>query len=237
MNTNLLVVAALLLAPLQAADLHVAINGDDTHPGTAAAPLRTIQRAADLAQPGDVITVHAGVYRESINPPRGGESDARRIIYQAASGDKVEVKGSEVVKGWVKVQPDVWKVTVPNTLFGGFNPYNDLIHGDWFKDKGRQHHTGAVYLNGEWVIEAAKLDEVLQPIGTTPRWSAQVDQDSTTIWAQFKAVNPNDQLVEINVRRSVFYPDKPGRTEHESKKGAVNEVRLWIPFAATRFGV
>lgn len=105
MKTNLLAVAALLLTPLHAADLHVAATtGDDSRPGTPAAPLRTIQRAAALAQPGDVITVHAGVYRESINPPRGGESDSKRIVYQAAPGEQVEVKGSEVVKGWVKVR-------------------------------------------------------------------------------------------------------------------------------------
>ena len=203
-------VAALLLTPLHAAILHVAPTGDNTQTGMASAPLRSIQHAAELAQPGDTITVHAGVYRENINPPRGGESDVRRIIYQAALGDKVEVKGSEVVKGWVKVQNDVWKVAVPNTLFGGFNPYSDLIHGDWFWDKGRAHHTGAVYLNGAWVIEAAKLDDVLKPIGDTPLWFAKVDQDQTTIWAQFKTIDPNEQLVEINVRRTVFYPDKPG---------------------------
>jgi len=42
-------------------------------------------------------------------------------------------------------------------------------------------------------------------------WFAQVDASKTTILAQFKGVNPNEQLVEINVRRMVFYPDKPGR--------------------------
>ena len=31
--------------------------------------------AARLVQPGDVITVHEGVYRERVNPPRGGASD------------------------------------------------------------------------------------------------------------------------------------------------------------------
>ena len=85
-------VAALLLTPLHAAILHVAPTGDNTQTGMASAPLRSIQHAAELAQPGDTITVHAGVYRENINPPRGGESDVRRIIYQAALGDKVEVK-------------------------------------------------------------------------------------------------------------------------------------------------
>jgi len=199
-------VTALLLVPLQAADLHVAQGGDDSKPGTQAAPLRTIQAAAKLAQPGDVITVHAGVYRERVNPPRGGESDRKRIVYQAAAGEKVEIKGSEVVKDWVKVQDDVWKVTLPNAFFGNFNPYSDLIHGDWFSDKGRPHHTGAVYLNGEWLTEAAKLDEVLRPGAATPLWFGQVDKENTTIWAQLKGVNPNDQGIEINVRQSVFYP-------------------------------
>ena len=56
------IIAVLMpLARLRAAELHVAVAGKDTAPGTVAAPLRTIQRAADLAQPGDVITVHAGV--------------------------------------------------------------------------------------------------------------------------------------------------------------------------------
>ena len=195
----------------QGKELHVVSGGSDQGNGSKVAPFRTISAAARIAQPGDVITVHAGVYREWVNPPRGGESDDKRIIYQAATGEKVEVKGSEVVRGWVKVQDNVWKVIVPNTLFGGFNPYSDLIHGDWFKAKGRLHHTGAVYLNGDWVIEAANLDEVFKPIGKTPLWFGQVDKDSTTLWAQFKKVNPNEQLVEINVRQTVFYPDKPGR--------------------------
>ena len=199
-----------LAVSVWAAEVHVAIKGNDSNVGTAAAPLRTIQRAADLAQPGDVITVHEGVYRERISPPRGGESDAKRIVYQAAPGERVEIKGSEVIKNWVKVQDGVWKATIQNSFFGGFNPYSDLIRGDWFEPKGREHHTGAVYLNGGWLAEAAKLEEVLGPAGPTPLWFGRVDKDSTTIWAQVKGLNPNDELVEINVRRTVFFPEKTG---------------------------
>ena len=139
-------------------------------------PLRTIQRAADLAQPGDVITVHEGVYRERVNPPRGGTSDKKRITYQAARGEKVVITGSEPVKGWEQVAGDTWKVVIPNKYFGRFNPYADPIHGDWFSGNGRQHHTGCVYLNGDWFIEAAShLNEVLAPSGKTPLWFARVD--------------------------------------------------------------
>ncbi|MEI8291691.1 MAG: DUF1565 domain-containing protein, partial [Verrucomicrobiota bacterium] len=175
MNTNStrIFVCALVLAAtaIHAAEFHVAINGNDNNGGTKEMPLRTIQYAADLAQPGDVITVHEGVYRERINPPRGGTSDKKRIVYQAAPDKKVEIKGSEVIKSWTKVQDDVWKVTLENTFFGGFNPYSDLIHGDWFNAKGRKLHTGAVYLNGEWLTEAAKLEELLMP--GSPTWLAK----------------------------------------------------------------
>lgn len=44
-----------------------------------------------------------------------------------------------------------------------------------------------------------------------PLWFARVEGGQTTVWAQFKGVNPNEQLVEVNARRTVFYPDKPGR--------------------------
>ncbi len=235
------VIAICLAMPalnLAAAEIHVAVTGNDAHSGTRTAPLRTIQRAADLAQPGDIITVHAGVYREWVRPRRGGESDAKRITYQAAPGEKVEIKGSEVVKGWVKVQGDAWRATIPNSLFGNFNPYTDLIHGDWFEPKGREHHTGAVYLDGEWLVEAAKLEEVLAPAGATPLWFARVDGDTTTIWAQFKGADPNERLVEINVRRTVFYPEKTG-IDYLTVRGFImrDAATPWAPPTAEQIGL
>jgi alpha-N-arabinofuranosidase len=388
-TTLLIIIPFLLLAPhaaMQATEFHVTTHGSDAGGGTKSGPLRTIQKAADLAQPGDIITVHEGVYRERINPPRGGVSDKQRIVYQAARGEKVEIKGSEVIKNWVRVQDHVWKVTLPNATFGGFNPYDDLIRGDWFEPKGRPHHTGAVYLNGEWLVEAVKLDEVLAPAGTPPPWLdqardqylvnvawlrpgrdkaaqtsaaafaaqqgvqsapcseggecigwidagdwvryeridlgqrteqmeirassatdggiievhldsadgellgscsvantggwqswesfsarvkplsgvktlclvfkphksnavnakwantqlwfAQVNASNTTIWAQFKGVNPNEQLVEINVRQTVFYPDKPGRNYITVRGFTMQHAATpWAPPTAEQVGL
>jgi len=228
----------ILFTTTYAKEFHVATNGSDGNRGTKAAPLRTIQRAAELAQPGDVNMVHAGVYRERINPPRGGKSPGKRIVYQAASGEKVEIKGSEVVKGWAKLEEETWKVTLTNSFFGKFNPYRDLIHGDWFEPKGRQHHTGAVYLNGDWLTEAAKLQDVLKPPGSHALWYAQVDQDTTTIWAQFKGVNPNEQLVEINVRQTVFYPDQPFRNYITVRGFILSQAATpWAPPTAEQIGL
>jgi len=145
-----------------------------------------------------------------VNPPRGGTSNDKRIVYQAANGETVVIKGSEVVKDWKKISNDTWMAIIPNSFFGSFNPYNDTIHGDWFHSNGRQHHTGAVYVNGKWLYEADKLDEVLETVRDKALWFGEVDEQNTTIWAQFKALNPNNENVEINVRQSVFYPEKPG---------------------------
>ena len=219
-------------------DYHVSVKGNDTNDGSAVNPLKTIRAAAQLAQPGDAITVHQGVYREQINPPRGGTSDQSRIVYQSAPGEKVMIKGSECMSGWRKVKNDTWKAVIPNSFFGDFNPYNDLICGDWFIDKKRDHHTGAVYLNGHWLIEAARLEEALEPAGDAPFWFAQVDQTNTTIWAQFKGVNPNEADVEINVRRSVFYPDKPGINFITVKGFTLKHAATpWAPPTAEQIGL
>jgi len=47
---------------------------------------------------------------------------------------------------------------------------------------------------------------VRNPDQTQLVWYAEVGTDETTIWANFQGADPNHELVEINVRRSVFYP-------------------------------
>lgn len=235
---KLLFFLALITSVVVAKEYHVSVKGSDKNNGSASMPYKTISAAAQVAQPGDVIIVHAGIYRERVTPPRGGESDTKRIIYRAAEGEKVEIKGSEIVTNWVKVQYNAWKLTLPNSFFGRFNPYSDLIHGDWFDPKGRQHHTGAVYLNSEWMTEAAKLNDVLQPAGDIPLWYGQVDQTNTTIWAQFKGTNPNEKLVEINVRQTVFYPEKPGMNYITVSGFTMSDAATpWAPPTAEQIGL
>lgn len=379
MKTSLALLLVCAPAACFSMEYHVAVNGVDSNPGSRSRPWRTISAAAQRAQPGDTITVHAGVYRERINPPRGGLSDAKRIVYRAAPGEEVVIKGSEVATGWTKVTNDTWKVTLPNRFFGAFNPYRDEIHGDWFSPQGRKHHTGAVYLNGDWLTEAAKLEEVMLPSGTSPAWLTrggqdyllnvawlraageqripatryvskhgtqnaecteggecigfilggdwvryervdfgprsaqieiraasatdggiielrlgtpdgellgtcpvpntggwqtwvsfkaaikplggvkdlclvfrgskfsalnprlwfgQVDADTTTLWAQFTGVDPNRELVEINVRQTVFYPDQPGRN-YITVHGFTMEHAAppWAPPTAEQMGL
>jgi alpha-N-arabinofuranosidase len=209
---RLLVLILFLAGNISAKEYHVSLSGSDENNGTSVKPFLTIGKAAVVALPGDVITVHSGIYREQVTPPRGGNSDSERIVYQAAPGENVEIRGSEIIKGWKKVGKDAWSVVIPNSLFGKFNPYQELIHGDWFwpNPKDRKHHRGAVYLNGDWLMEAASKADVLSDADAKNLlWWAETDSAKTTIWAQFTGADPNTETVEINVRPVIFYPDKP----------------------------
>ena len=225
-------------SPALGREYHVSIRGDDDAPGTVAEPLKTISAAARLAGPGDVVTVHQGVYRERVSPPRGGQSDARRIVYQAAAGEEAVVTGSEVVRGWKKLEGTVWKVTLPNTFFGDYNPYRDPIRGDWFSPRGRDHHTGQVYLNGKALWEAAGLNEVREAKDGHRWWYTEADDEKTTLWADFGDVDPNEALVEINVRRTCFYPEKPG-VNYITVRGFTlrHAATQWAPPTAEQIGL
>lgn len=221
-------------------EYHVSANGNEAGDGSVTKPFKTITAAANKAMPGDVITVHAGIYRESVVPPRGGNSDTERITYQAAKGEKVEIKGSEIIKGWEKAENDTWVVKIPNSFFGKFNPYTDLIRGDWYSPpKGSTFHTGAVYLNGDWLMEALKKEDMSKAFNEkNPLWWSEVDVTTTTIWAQFKNVDPNKENVEINVRQKVFYPEKPF-TNYITVRGFTMQhaATNWAPPTAEQMGL
>jgi hypothetical protein len=214
--------ALILLSPasIYAREYHVSIlKGSDANNGSPSRPFKAISAAVQVAFPGDTITVHAGTYREWINPVRGGESDLKRIVYRASPGEKVEIKGSEIIKGWVKEKNSVWKVIIPDSKFGDYNPYQDSIYGDWFTRLGRIHHTGEVFLNGKSFYEKASIDEVYNPViftkskdpeGSLYTWYCTSDESTTTIWANFHESDPNKELVEISFRRTCIYPEKPG---------------------------
>lgn len=190
---------------------HVSPGGNDLSDGSPEFRLQTVQNAAKRAMPGDTIVIHAGTYRERIDPPRGGTSDQARIVYAAAGDGLVEIKGSEVVEGWEPGPDGVWAAKVPNVVFGDFNPYQRTINGHWFYPKGRLHHPGAVYLDGHWLVEAASFNELRQAAPEARLWFAEVGPETTRISARFGGETPAKGRVEINVRQTVFYPSWEGR--------------------------
>ena len=247
LKLKLLILLVLITSVITAKEYHVSLSGSDKNDGSALAPFKTITAASQVAQPGDVIIVHKGTYRERITPPRGGSSDDARIVYQAAEGEKVEIKGSEIIKEWEKLIGTVWKATIPNSFFGDYNPYKDLIAGDWFSNMGRVHHTGEVYLNGKSLWESGTIEGVLNPKaqtdkydpeGSTYTWFCESDKANTYIYANFHNADPVRELVEINVRKSCFYPDTVG-INYLTVKGFYmsHAATQWAPPTAEQIGL
>ncbi len=208
---------------------HVSKSGNDQQSGAEDSPFLTINHAAQVALPGDSVVVHEGEYRELVDPQYGGLSNKRRITYQAAEGEKVVIKGSEEVKGWTEIKDGVWSVEIENAFFGRFNPYVEKVTGDWLIYKHDVRHLGDVYLNGKSFYEVESYDElfdpeertevydhwtkemspIADPEQTTYVWFCEVGE-TTKIYGNFQGADPNEELVEINVRRSVFYPSRTG---------------------------
>lgn len=182
-------------------------------------PYKFIQSAADLAQAGDIVVVYPGIYRENVNPKNSGTLE-QRIIYKSVEPHKAIISGAERVTTWKQVNKNVWKICIPNSYFLERNPYVTKVFGDWF-DNRNLAHTGEVYLNNRALYEVNSLTKVENPKRNTKSWHPEdtictwyTTQDetsnSTIIWANFQGKNPNQENVEINVRKSCFYPQREG---------------------------
>ncbi len=88
-----------------AVDYHVAPPplGADSNPGTAAAPLATIQRAANIVNPGDTVIVHPGTY-QGFNVGRSGTA-AAPITFRTIHPDQPGGGGGAVVINAAAAEP------------------------------------------------------------------------------------------------------------------------------------
>ncbi|WP_163400083.1 DUF1565 domain-containing protein [Flavobacterium fluviatile] len=246
--SHIQIICLLFSVFLQAKEYHVAKTGNDFNSGTKESPFKTITKAAKVALAGDVITVHQGVYREWVNPLHAGRNNNNRIVYQAAENEEVWIKGSEQIKTWKKHKGTVWKVVLDNAFFGEFNPYQEVLFGDWItKTYGRKHHLGEVYVNGKALYEIDSLSKVFteKPLkravdaeGSKYQWYCESNQESTTIYANFRGKNPNEELVEINVRPTVFFPKNTGM-DYITVRGfkMCHAATQWAPPTAEQEGL
>ena len=131
--------------------------GNDASDGSAAHPWRTISHAAAVAESGDTVTIHAGVYREWVKPANAGREGAP-ITYRAAKGERVVVTGADEVRGWTKRPDGLWEAHVSYDSFGGVNPFTDFIEGSWFLPKDLNHfRTRLIQCGKQYVVIIVNL--------------------------------------------------------------------------------
>ena len=85
-------------------------DASDRNPGTEEAPWQTISRATGrgVLRPGDTVLIHAGIYRETVQPREGGRPGAR-ITFRAVPGDTVVISGADPVTEWHRQPDGLWR--------------------------------------------------------------------------------------------------------------------------------
>lgn len=237
--------------------IHVDKKGSDCGLGNVESPFLTIDKAASVAQPGDSIIVHEGIYHEEITHINTGLSESRRISFEAAQDEQVIIKGSEEITGWQQIDGSIWKVEIDNNIFKDFNPFATKLFGDWLavdNDKS----LGQVYLNNQSLFEVSEYEQLADPKlveETLDHWTnkqvtydykdqsiyvwyAKLENDITTIYVNFHDYNPNNEVTEINVRKSAFRPFKMHTNYITIRNFEIaNVATQWSPPTAAQTGM
>lgn len=110
---------------------YVSTSGSDGNDGSHSAPFRTINKAAQVATAGDVVTIRAGTYRESVYVRNAGTA-TRPIVFQAAGRATVVLTGGAYnfqparYHGGVQQSGAVY-VTIRGLIFRNYAPITENI--------------------------------------------------------------------------------------------------------------
>ena len=213
--------------------------------GSREMPFKHINDAAQVAAGGDEVQVAPGIYREDVNPKNAGTEEAPSV-YRSTEPLGAVITGAEEAKDWKLYQDTTWVTRINNSVFGNYNPYTTYVYGDWYF-AGRSKHTGAVYLNDRMLYEAESLGDCIEgkvyecswePEVSVYKWYSEQDGDETVIYANFQGKNPNEENVEINVRRECFMPSETGVGYITVSGFNINKAATtWAPPAAYQDGM
>ncbi len=225
--------------------LYVSGNVLRSGDGSIEHPFRTIQEAALVAKPGDDVLVAPGIYREWVRPANSG-TDTDRIRYVSTARGEAVITGAERLTGWEQFE-NLYRVRIPNSFFGDYNPYIETVHGDWFFSSDKNPHTGEIYLDYRSMYEVFDLSSCMHPEKDRRSWepdqslyvwyTAQ-ENNETIIYANFQGRDPNEENVEFSVRKACFYPDKTGVNNITLRGFTVRcAATQWAPPTASQIGM
>ena len=207
------VIWALAPLPGELSARTIVVNGlhalaSDKNYGSEAEPLKTISSAAQLAQPGDLVLVRAGIYRERVAPARGG-TETQPIIYMAAPGEQVVIKGSDVWQpAWERIsdQSPLYRGALATEIFArqGINPYRTPLKA---APGGRRLTLGQLFVDGRPLREVDSLAELT---ATPATWLVAAGGKELMVHFPAAAKSPGERLVELTTRDRIFAPHRRG---------------------------
>ena len=119
--------------------------------------VRTIGRAAAIAEPGDTVIIHSGIYREAVVIEKSGLPD-NPITFQAAAGAGVIMTGADRISEWTKVKGDsnIYSTPWPHE-FITFNQNHTHPNDDYHRLIGRCEQ---VFINGYVLRQVLERDKL-----------------------------------------------------------------------------
>jgi len=200
----------------------------DSNPGTNELPFSTINRAAQALQPGERVVIMTGLYRERIDPARGGTGPDKMISYEAAPGANVVVKGSRVARtGWepsagfmlgprvpARSTTKIYQRRLDDLDFRGYNPFGmvnvmqDRVYLFPKPEELKQHllRRAMVFADGLRLKQVELYRELAQKDGAF--WC---EHDGLTIHLRLPGdADPAKHEVELAIQEQVFAPRRRG---------------------------
>lgn len=202
--------------------IYVSNKGNDSNSGTTGQPVKTIQKAADMAMPGDTVFVFEGIYRERVAPPHGG-TESNEIVYWGEPGKNVIIKGSDVWSpDWKRESGNIYYAVPDQAMFNDDcylddkNPFKVAVSSTPYGLDGKPEvergyggdpnlilSIGQVFVNGKLYTQKGYLS---QTVSTPESW--YYNRTSGAIYIHFSDGNPANHVVEISTRRRIFAPHK-----------------------------
>jgi len=207
-------------------------SASDNNSGTEENPFKSINKAAQVLQPGERVVIASGVYRELIRPQSGGENPTKMISYEAAPGARVIVKGSRMVnnEGWEPSTgfnlrndeaPDtdinIYQYDLEKIEFNGYNPFGisnmmwDRIYFPFSlmaqeKEKFKPHalRRGMIFIGDKKLEQVEKYEHL-----TDKEDAFWIEHNGLTLHIRLQEdKNPSESEIEFVVQEQVFAPKK-----------------------------
>ncbi len=180
----------------------------DTADGSADHPLRTINAAAQRAQPGDVVTVGAGIYHEWVSPARGGTAQAP-IVYRSVPEHAAFVRGTDVLDAkWQPASdlPGVFIAPLPEAAFVFGNPFLRPPEPPKKVPEWVSRCDALVFLNDTPLNQMTTREQLIQTPGS---WLASADGKQLLVHLRTNAA-PASGAIEVTTRDRIFAPHRRG---------------------------
>ena len=113
-------------------EYYVALNGNDSNPGSLEQPFASIQHAVTLLKAGDVCYVRGGRYHEAIQIDDLNGREGQPITIRSYENEKVILDGSVPINTkWIRHKGQIFKTTLDQDIWQLFVNDETMISARW----------------------------------------------------------------------------------------------------------